>query len=173
MSSKDAGWQDGPVVVRTLAFLALRRVLGVIGCGPAPDGAAKNTHPISTKIGKTTVPTQPPPFNTVDRGVHRQPPAAQGEVAPHRVRRDPVADLPPAPVEHDIAEAERKALGVVDGFRVLVAVESPEADARTVALAADAVGRRRPADVVLSFLMPYRTPRRLEVGSGLPASCWR
>jgi putative transposase len=30
-------WQDDRVVVRTLVFLVLRRVLGVIGCGPAPD----------------------------------------------------------------------------------------------------------------------------------------
>jgi Kef-type K+ transport system membrane component KefB len=70
-------------------------------------------------------------------------------------------------VERDIAETERKALGVVDAYRVLVAVESPEADTRTVALSGDLVGERRPAEVVLSYLMPYRTPRRLEVGSGL------
>src|SRR5262249_27794566 len=70
-------------------------------------------------------------------------------------------------VEHDIAEAERKALGRVDASRVLVVVRSPEADTRTVGLAGDLVGLRRPAEVVLSFLMPYRTPRRLEVGSGL------
>jgi putative transposase len=30
-------WQDGRVMVRPLAFLVLRRVLGVIGRGPAPD----------------------------------------------------------------------------------------------------------------------------------------
>jgi hypothetical protein len=70
-------------------------------------------------------------------------------------------------VERDIAEAERVALGVVDAYRVLVVVDSPEADAQAVVLASDLVGGRRPAEVVLSHLMPYRTPRRLEVGSGL------
>jgi hypothetical protein len=37
LSCGDVGWQDGVVVVRTLAFLILRRVLGMVGCGPAPD----------------------------------------------------------------------------------------------------------------------------------------
>jgi putative transposase len=32
-----SGWQDGAVVVRTLAFLVLQRILGMVGCGPAPD----------------------------------------------------------------------------------------------------------------------------------------
>ena len=32
---------SGPVVVRTLAFLVLRRVLGVVGGGPSPDGKAR------------------------------------------------------------------------------------------------------------------------------------
>jgi putative transposase len=31
------GWQDDLVVMRTLAFLVLRRILGVVGGGPTPD----------------------------------------------------------------------------------------------------------------------------------------
>src|SRR3954468_22062722 len=31
------GWQDGPVLVRTLAFPVLRRVPGVVGGGRTPD----------------------------------------------------------------------------------------------------------------------------------------
>jgi hypothetical protein len=29
--------QDGAVVVRTLAFIVVRRVLGLVGLGPSPD----------------------------------------------------------------------------------------------------------------------------------------
>jgi hypothetical protein len=32
-----SGWQDGAVVVGTLAFLVLRRILGMVGCGQTPD----------------------------------------------------------------------------------------------------------------------------------------
>src|SRR5919106_1175533 len=32
-----SGCHDGTVVVRTLALLVLRRVLGMVGCGPSPD----------------------------------------------------------------------------------------------------------------------------------------
>jgi putative transposase len=31
------GWQDDRVVVRTVAFLALRRILGMVGYGQSPD----------------------------------------------------------------------------------------------------------------------------------------
>jgi len=34
----DAGWQAGRVVVRTVALMMVRRVLGVLGCGLTPDG---------------------------------------------------------------------------------------------------------------------------------------
>jgi hypothetical protein len=30
-------WQAGVVVVRTLAFVIVRRLLGLVGLGPAPD----------------------------------------------------------------------------------------------------------------------------------------
>src|SRR5688500_16903882 len=33
----DAGWQAGPVVVRTVALMVVRRLLGVFGVGPSPD----------------------------------------------------------------------------------------------------------------------------------------
>jgi len=33
-------WQDEPVVVRTLAFLVLRQVLGLVGCGRSLDAKA-------------------------------------------------------------------------------------------------------------------------------------
>jgi hypothetical protein len=35
-------WQDGAVVVRTLTFLVLRWILGMVGCGQTPD--AKNVE---------------------------------------------------------------------------------------------------------------------------------
>src|SRR5438874_10729063 len=31
------GWQAGVVVVRTLAFVMVRRLLGLVGLGPSPD----------------------------------------------------------------------------------------------------------------------------------------
>src|ERR1700704_4290699 len=31
------GWQAGVMVVRTVALMIVRRVLGVLGCGPTPD----------------------------------------------------------------------------------------------------------------------------------------
>src|SRR5438552_15430928 len=31
------GWQAGVMVVRTVALMVVRRVLGVLGCGPTPD----------------------------------------------------------------------------------------------------------------------------------------
>jgi len=70
-------------------------------------------------------------------------------------------------VERDIAEAEKAALGLTDAYRVMVVVDSPGTDDGTAALGADLVGRHRPAEVVLSHLLPYQTPGRLEVGSGL------
>lgn len=70
-------------------------------------------------------------------------------------------------VERDIAEAERAALGVSDAYRVLVVVDTPGIDDGAVALGADLVGARRPGEVVLSHLVAYQTPGRLEVGSGL------
>src|SRR6266498_1074875 len=36
------GWQDGVVMVRTLAFLVLRRILGMVGCGQTPDAVLRH-----------------------------------------------------------------------------------------------------------------------------------
>ncbi len=92
-------------------------------------------------------------------------------------------------VARDIAEAEKAALGASDAYRVFVVVQSPTGDADRVALAADLArdlepaparpgsapadqqpaepAAARPAEVVVSHLLPYRTPGRLEVGAGL------
>jgi Kef-type K+ transport system membrane component KefB len=69
-------------------------------------------------------------------------------------------------VERDIAEAEQAALGVVDAYRVVVVLPDPANAAAQVDLGVDLVGPRRPAEVVLSHLVPYRSPA-LELGSGL------
>jgi hypothetical protein len=37
LTCADAGWQAGVVVVRTVALMVVRRVLGVLGCGPTPE----------------------------------------------------------------------------------------------------------------------------------------
>jgi K+:H+ antiporter len=72
---------------------------------------------------------------------------------------------PPRRIERDIAEAERAAIAIPDAHRVLVVVDTPAADAAIVELAADLVGARQPADVVLSHLVQYQP--RLELGGGL------
>lgn len=69
-------------------------------------------------------------------------------------------------VDRDIAEAERAALGTKDAYRVLVVVKEPTADGPLVDLGVDLVGANRPAEVVLSHLVPYKAPS-LEVGTGL------
>ena len=72
-------------------------------------------------------------------------------------------------VERDIAEAEKAALGVHG--RVPGAGRRGPAGRRRAARVAPRRGpgrrQRRPAEVVLSHLVPYPTPGRLEVGSGL------
>ncbi len=82
-------------------------------------------------------------------------------------------------VDRDIAEAEKAALGVPAAYRVLLVVQSPTGDTEPLALAADLAGDLSGgtvaldggapvrAEVVLSHLLPYRRPGRLEVGSGL------
>ena len=68
-------------------------------------------------------------------------------------------------VDRDIAEAERAALGSDGAYRVQVLLTRPEPS--TVEIAAGLVGSRRPGEVVLSDLVPYARPGRLEVGTGL------
>jgi Kef-type K+ transport system membrane component KefB len=68
-------------------------------------------------------------------------------------------------VERDVADAERAALGGTDSYRVLVVVPA-ESAAPVVELAADLAGPRRPAEVILSRLLPQPTAP-IEVGTGL------
>ena len=69
-------------------------------------------------------------------------------------------------IERDIAEAERASLGTTPATRVFVVVDSPTEQRDDVELAGALVGSRRPAEVVLSRLLPYGAPA-LEVGTGL------
>ena len=83
-------------------------------------------------------------------------------------------------IARDIAEAEKAALGVTDAYRVFVVVQSPTGDTERVRLGADLAADLTPAaeatadappprsaEVVVSHLLPYRAPGRLEVGAGL------
>ena len=83
------------------------------------------------------------------------------------VMTEPVLRLvyPERVLARDIAEAEQEALGVVDAFRVLLAVDEPaEADAEAD-LATAVVGDESPAELVVSRFSTV--PKRLEIGSGL------
>ncbi len=74
---------------------------------------------------------------------------------------------PKARVERDVAEAEKAALGVTDAYRVQVVTSAAdESDAALLALGAVLAGQRRPAEVVLSRLLPYGAGG-LELGAGL------
>jgi predicted Kef-type K+ transport protein len=69
-------------------------------------------------------------------------------------------------VEQDVLAAQRAAPAAPVGYRVLVAVPAGDGARALVDQAADLAEQRRPAEVVLSRLVPYpSTP--LEVGSGL------
>jgi Kef-type K+ transport system membrane component KefB len=84
------------------------------------------------------------------------------------VMAGPVLTLiyPKRRIERDIAEAEQAALGVADAYRVVVVLTDPASAGPRVDLGLDLVGQQRPAELVLSYLLPYRAPS-LEVGSGL------
>lgn len=69
-------------------------------------------------------------------------------------------------LQRDIAAAERAALGLVDAYTVLVAVDDPRHDAPLVQLACDFLGQERPAQVVLTRVLCRSRPRP-EVASGL------
>ncbi|GAA0258607.1 cation:proton antiporter [Cryptosporangium japonicum] len=69
-------------------------------------------------------------------------------------------------IERDIAEAERLSLGEAPATRVFVVVDEPSTQGDDVEVAGALVGARRPAEVVLSRMLPYRAPA-LEVGTGL------
>jgi hypothetical protein len=68
-------------------------------------------------------------------------------------------------LQRDIADAEKAALAGPDAYRVLVAVDDPEAVGPLVDLAADIIGPVQPSEIVLSRFLPLR--EKVEVGSGL------
>lgn len=67
-------------------------------------------------------------------------------------------------LNHDIAEAERASLGLVEAFRVLVLVDDPVAAGPLVDVACDVAVSEQPAEVVLSRLRLQPAP--LEAGIG-------
>jgi K+:H+ antiporter len=75
---------------------------------------------------------------------------------------------PPRVLARDIAAAEKAALGLVDAYTVLVAVDDPAHDQSLVHLACDLVGRESPAQVVLTRVVRRTTPKP-EIASGLGA----
>jgi Kef-type K+ transport system membrane component KefB len=73
-------------------------------------------------------------------------------------------------IDRDIVEADRAALGQAPAYRVLAAASGAPSDTAVMAVAAALVrghgyGHGQP-ELVVSRLLPYRTPR-LEVGTGL------
>ncbi|HET6876186.1 MAG TPA: cation:proton antiporter [Jatrophihabitans sp.] len=73
---------------------------------------------------------------------------------------------PPRLAERDLADARRAALGTTTAYRVLVVPESGT-DTALVDVGLDLAAARRPAQLVLSRLVPQKSVERLEVGSGL------
>lgn len=68
-------------------------------------------------------------------------------------------------LERDIAEAEKAAMGLVDAYRVVVAVGDPARAQDLVDAAVDLVGDEAPSEVVLTRFRP--ATMALELGSGL------
>lgn len=73
---------------------------------------------------------------------------------------------PPRLAERDLADAQRAALAATAAYRVLVVPESGT-DAGLVDIGLDLAAARRPAQLVLSRLLPQKSVERLEVGTGL------
>jgi Kef-type K+ transport system membrane component KefB len=71
-------------------------------------------------------------------------------------------------VQHDIAEAERAALGDALAYRVLVLVDTPDTAGPVVDAACQIAASESPAEVVLSRFQPQ--PRPLEAGAGAYAT---
>ncbi|HWH28780.1 MAG TPA: cation:proton antiporter [Mycobacteriales bacterium] len=67
---------------------------------------------------------------------------------------------------HDVAEAERAALGEASAYRVLVVLDELDDADRLVDVAGDLVAGERPAEVVLARVTPFPVAT-VEVGSGL------
>lgn len=73
---------------------------------------------------------------------------------------------PPRLAERDLADAQRTALAATAAYRVLVVPESGT-DTGLVDIGLDLAAARRPAQLVLSRLVPQKSVERLEVGTGL------
>jgi Kef-type K+ transport system membrane component KefB len=70
-------------------------------------------------------------------------------------------------LERDIAEAEKAALGVVDAYRVVVAVGDPARSGHLVDAAVDLLGDEAPSEVLLTRFS--QAQGGLEIGSGISA----
>ncbi len=70
-------------------------------------------------------------------------------------------------LNHDIAEAERAALGLIDAYRVLVLVDDPAEAMPLIDVACDLAAAEQPSEVVLSRLR--HQPATLEAGIGASA----
>jgi len=68
-------------------------------------------------------------------------------------------------LRHDIADAERAALGVVDAYRVLALIGGGGDDELLVDLAADVIGSEEPSELMLSTFSEARPAH--EMGTGL------
>jgi hypothetical protein len=68
-------------------------------------------------------------------------------------------------LQHDIAEAERAALGTMDAFRVLALIAGDGNDETLVDTAAEMIGDEAPAELVLTSFSEMR--RGHEVGAGI------
>jgi Kef-type K+ transport system membrane component KefB len=71
-------------------------------------------------------------------------------------------------VAHEVAEAERAALGIPNAYRVMVVLGDATADAPLVSFAGDLAASEQPRQVVLSLFRQQTAPT-LEVGAGLSA----
>ncbi len=74
---------------------------------------------------------------------------------------------PEKQLNHDIAEAERAALGVMDAFRVLAMVAGDGGDDDLVDTATDVIGDETPRELVITSFSQMR--KGLEVGTGIGA----
>jgi hypothetical protein len=71
---------------------------------------------------------------------------------------------PDRQLERDIAEAERTTRGIVDAYRVLVAVDNPMQAKRLGDAALAAVGDERPAEIVLAHFIPHAGGQEITAG---------
>jgi Kef-type K+ transport system membrane component KefB len=70
-------------------------------------------------------------------------------------------------VQRDLAEADRIALGIAAGHRILVLIEAPETAAPLVEVGAALAASREHSELILSHLAEQQHDSRLEGGTGL------